>query len=140
MASDVRPTILARASSPEIGPPIRFAWTGRSLRLPYAAFFNLWFVRNLAVLTSIESAGRKGATGMREKSELRRAVRAGILAILLTSTGAAFAQDASNTVTLTGWVSCAMCVLPNACKAKTRTECVSWWVREITDSWAPTTS
>jgi hypothetical protein len=67
---------------------------------------------------------------MRKKSELRRAVQAGILAILLTSTGAAFAQNASNTVTLTGWVSCAMCVLPNACKAKTRTECVSWWVNQ----------
>ena len=67
---------------------------------------------------------------MREKSELRRAVQAGILAILLTSAAAAFAQNAPNTVTLTGWVSCAMCVLPNACKAKTRTECVSWWVNQ----------
>jgi hypothetical protein len=67
---------------------------------------------------------------MREKSELRRVVRATILTVLLISSTAAFAQTASNTVTLTGWVSCAMCFLPNACKAKTRTECVSWWVNQ----------
>ena len=67
---------------------------------------------------------------MREESESRRTVRAIILAILFTLTGVAFAQSASSTVTLTGWVSCAMCVLPNACKAKTRTECVSWWVNQ----------
>ena len=48
----------------------------------------------------------------------------------LVSTRSAFAQSDSQIVTLTGWVSCTTCLLPNTCKAQTRRSCVWWWVNQ----------
>ena len=67
---------------------------------------------------------------MRGKSMCRAVVRARILALCLTLVGGAFAQSGSHRVTLTGWVSCTMCVLPNTCRAQTRRSCVAWWVNQ----------
>jgi hypothetical protein len=67
---------------------------------------------------------------MRGKSTCQGVVRAGTLAVCLTLAGAVFAQSESHTVTLTGWVSCSTCLLPNSCKAKTQMSCVSWWVNQ----------
>ena len=55
---------------------------------------------------------------------------AAVLALCLTLACAAFAQSGSHTIRLTGWVNCSMCIQPNACKAKTRTSCVRWWVNQ----------
>jgi hypothetical protein len=54
---------------------------------------------------------------MLAKSPCRSAIPASILVLCLTLAGAVFAQSDSHIVTLTGLVSCSMCVLPNACKA-----------------------
>ena len=67
---------------------------------------------------------------MLRKSITLGLVRAGILALGLTLAGALLAQSESHPVTLTGWVSCSICVLPNTCKAKTPMSCVSWWVNQ----------
>ena len=41
-----------------------------------------------------------------------------------------FVKADPHTVTLTGWVSCSICLLPNTCKAQARDSCVSWWVNQ----------
>jgi hypothetical protein len=69
--------------------------------------------------------------GKSMRKSIRRGVGpAGILALCFMLAGAAFAQSGSHTITLTGRVSCSMCVLPNTCKAQTRMSCVSWWVNQ----------
>jgi hypothetical protein len=57
-------------------------------------------------------------------------IRASIVVLCLTFAGAVFPQSGSHSVTLTGWVSCSMCMLPNTCRAQTRRSCVSWWVNQ----------
>jgi hypothetical protein len=44
--------------------------------------------------------------------------------------GSASAQPVSEHATLTGWVSCTTCLLPNACHAQTRPSCTQWWVNQ----------
>lgn len=33
-------------------------------------------------------------------------------------------------MSLTGWISCTTCLLPNTCKAQTRLSCTQWWVNQ----------
>jgi hypothetical protein len=56
--------------------------------------------------------------------------RNAILVFSLAFAGGVFAQSTPNAITMTGWVTCSMCLLPNACKAKTPSSCVSWWVNQ----------
>jgi hypothetical protein len=71
------------------------------------------------------------SSNVRGKSMSRVVVQASILALCLTFASAAFAQSGGpHTVTLTGWVSCSTCLLPNTCRAQTRMSCVAWWVRQ----------
>jgi hypothetical protein len=67
---------------------------------------------------------------MHGKSNHGGRVLAAVLALCLTFACAAFAQSGSHTIRLTGWVNCSMCIQANACKAKTRMSCVSWWVNQ----------
>jgi hypothetical protein len=55
---------------------------------------------------------------------------AGVLALSSIFTGILGARPASQHVTLTGQLSCSMCVLPNTCRAQTRRSRVSWWVNQ----------
>ena len=57
-------------------------------------------------------------------------IRAGILICCLAFAGAAFAQYETQSVTLTGWVSCMTCLQPNTCRMQTRSSCVAWWVNQ----------
>jgi hypothetical protein len=57
-------------------------------------------------------------------------VVAGVLALCSMFASGASAQPVSQHVTLTGYVSCTTCLLPNACKAQTRLSCVQWWVNQ----------
>jgi len=55
---------------------------------------------------------------------------AGVLVLCSMFAGSVSAQPVSQQVTLTGYVSCTTCLLPNACKAQTRLSCVQWWVSQ----------
>jgi len=57
-------------------------------------------------------------------------VVAGVLALCSMFAGGASAQPVSQRVTLTGWVSCTTCLMPNTCKAQTRLSCTQWWVSQ----------
>jgi hypothetical protein len=65
-----------------------------------------------------------------EHSTRRRIIRNSILGLCLALASAALAAAGPNTVTVTGVVSCSMCLLPNKCRAMTRSSCVSWWVNQ----------
>jgi hypothetical protein len=64
------------------------------------------------------------------KAMYRVVVVAGVLVLCSMFAGGASAQPVSQHVTLTGYVSCTTCLLPNACKAQTRLSCVQWWVSQ----------
>jgi hypothetical protein len=67
---------------------------------------------------------------MLRRVKVRIVAVAGILALSSIFTSIVGARPASQHVTLTGRVSCSMCVLPNTCRAQTRRSCVSWWVNQ----------
>lgn len=54
------------------------------------------------------------------------------MALVLCSmmSGPANAQPMTQQVTLTGYITCTTCILPNACKAQTRLACTEWWVNQ----------
>jgi len=58
------------------------------------------------------------------------AVLAGVLALAPLFSSPANASPASEHVSLTGWVSCTTCLMPNTCKAQTRLSCTQWWVSQ----------
>lgn len=58
----------------------------------------------------------------------RIAVLAGMMFMCPLFAGRATAQPAPDRVSLTGWLSCTTCLLPNACKAQTRLSCIRWGV------------
>jgi hypothetical protein len=58
------------------------------------------------------------------------AVFAGVLALAPLFTTSAAASPASEHVSLTGWISCTTCLMPNTCKAQTRLSCTQWWVSQ----------
>jgi len=55
-------------------------------------------------------------------------VVAGVLALCSMFASTASAAPVSQHVTLTGYVSCTTCLLPNACKAQTRLSCTQTWM------------
>ena len=67
---------------------------------------------------------------MIRKAMYQAVVAAGVLVLCSMFAGSASAQPVSQHVTLTGYVSCTTCLLPNACKAQTRLSCVQWWVNQ----------
>jgi len=58
------------------------------------------------------------------------AVVAGVLALAPLLATPAAARPASEHVSLTGWISCTTCLMPNACKAQTHLSCTQWWVSQ----------
>lgn len=67
---------------------------------------------------------------MIRKTIYQAVVVAGVLALWSMFASGAGAQPASQQVTLTGWVSCTTCLMPNACKAQTRLSCTQMWVSQ----------
>jgi hypothetical protein len=67
---------------------------------------------------------------MNTKVTYRIAVMAGVLALCSVFAGIAAAAPVSQHVTVTGYVSCTTCLMPNACKAQTRLSCTQWWVNQ----------
>jgi hypothetical protein len=54
----------------------------------------------------------------------------GVLMLCSMFASTASARPVSQHVTLTGYVSCTTCLLPNACHAQTRLGCTQWWVNQ----------
>src|ERR1700722_18521169 len=72
---------------------------------------------------------------LEEKTMIKKAmfqvvVLAGVLVLGSMFAGGASANPVSQHVTLTGWVSCTTCLMPNTCKAQTRLSCTQWWVSQ----------
>src|SRR5580658_6294933 len=67
---------------------------------------------------------------MIKKAIHRIAVVAGVLTLCSMFANGAGARPEVQHVTLTGWVSCTTCLMPNACKGQTRLSCVEWGVSE----------
>src|ERR1700691_2192509 len=65
---------------------------------------------------------------MIRKAMFQVAVMAGVLALCSMFAGSASAQPVSQHVTLTGYVSCTTCLMPNACKSQTRLSCTQTWI------------
>jgi hypothetical protein len=70
---------------------------------------------------------------MIRKSMLQLVVAAGVLALCSMFAGTASAEPVSQHVVLTGYISCTTCLMPNACKAKTRLSCTQEWVNQGAD-------
>ena len=67
---------------------------------------------------------------MIRKAMFQVVVMAGVLALCSMFAGSASAQPVSQHVTLTGYVSCTTCLMPNTCKAQTRLSCTQWWINQ----------
>jgi hypothetical protein len=67
---------------------------------------------------------------MIKKAIHRIAVVAGVLTLCSMFAIGASARPEVQHVTLTGWVSCTTCLMPNACKAQTRLSCTQWGVSQ----------
>jgi hypothetical protein len=67
---------------------------------------------------------------MNIKAMYRVAVVAAVLTMCSMFAGKAVAAPVSQHVTVTGYVSCTTCLMPNACKAQTRLSCTEWWVNQ----------
>jgi hypothetical protein len=67
---------------------------------------------------------------MTRKGVFQIAVMAGVLALCSIMAGGVSAQPVTQHVTLTGYITCTTCMMPNACKAQTRFGCTQWWVNQ----------
>ena len=67
---------------------------------------------------------------MIRKAMFQIVLMAGLLAFGSMFAGSASAQPLSQHVTLTGYVSCTTCLVPNTCKAQTRLSCTQWWINQ----------
>jgi hypothetical protein len=67
---------------------------------------------------------------MIRKAMYQAVVVAGVLALCSVFASAAGAAPVSQHVTVTGYVSCTTCLMPNVCKAQTRASCTEWWVSQ----------
>lgn len=67
---------------------------------------------------------------MIRKTVFHLAVLAAVLALCSMFAVSASARPVSQHVTMTGYISCTTCLLPNTCKAQTRLSCVQWWVNQ----------
>jgi len=70
---------------------------------------------------------------MNRKRMFQVVVLAGVLALGSMFAGGASARPVSQHVTLTGYVSCTTCVMPNACKNQTRLSCTQWGISQGAD-------
>jgi len=59
---------------------------------------------------------------------VRAVAVAGFLALCAAFAGSASAAPVSQHVTLTGYISCTTCLMPNMCKAQTRASCTESWI------------
>src|ERR1700685_4057900 len=76
-------------------------------------------------------SGKSRCRGVRSASiRMLSLILVTLMFVGLMFTRSALAQSDSQIVTLTGWVSCTTCLLPNTCKAQTRRSCVWWWVNQ----------
>src|SRR5580704_3765407 len=69
-------------------------------------------------------------TKMATKIVLNTLAVVGFFAVCLAFAGSASAAPVSQHVTLTGYVSCTSCLMPNTCKAQTRASCTEWWISQ----------
>jgi hypothetical protein len=60
----------------------------------------------------------------------RLVIVAAILAFCSMTAGKAIAEPASQHVTVTGWISCTHCLMPNTCKGGSRLSCIQSWVSQ----------
>lgn len=67
---------------------------------------------------------------MIRKAMYQVGVVAGVLALCSIFAGSASARPVSQHVTLTGYISCTTCVMPNACKGQTRLSCTQWGISQ----------
>jgi hypothetical protein len=67
---------------------------------------------------------------MIRKAMYQVVVVVGVLALCSIFASRASAQPVSQHVTLTGYISCTTCLMPNACKSQTRLSCTEWWVSQ----------
>jgi len=67
---------------------------------------------------------------MNRKAMLQVAVIAGVFALCLMMASSTNAAPVSQHVSLTGYISCTTCLMPNTCKAQTRLSCTEWWVNQ----------
>jgi hypothetical protein len=67
---------------------------------------------------------------MTKKMTFQAVAVAGVFALCAMFAGTAGAAPASQHVTLTGYVSCTTCVMPNACKGQTRLSCTQWGISQ----------
>jgi hypothetical protein len=65
---------------------------------------------------------------MNSKAIYRVVVVAAVLALCSMYAPGASARPVSQHVTLTGYVSCTTCLLPNTCKNQTRLSCTETWI------------
>jgi hypothetical protein len=69
----------------------------------------------------------RGETMIR-KTMYQVIVVAGVLALCSMFAGKASAEPVSQQVTVTGYISCTTCLMPNACKNQTRLSCTQSWM------------
>jgi hypothetical protein len=86
-------------------------------------------IRECSSMARAEAASFKEKT-MKIKLIYAMAVVAGLLALAPFLNKPAAASPASEHVSLTGWVSCTTCLMPNTCKAQTRLSCTQWWISQ----------
>ena len=67
---------------------------------------------------------------MIRKAMFQVVVVAGVLALCSMFAGTAGAAPVSQHVSLTGYISCTTCVMPNACKGQTRLSCTEWGISQ----------
>jgi hypothetical protein len=68
---------------------------------------------------------------MKSETMRRIALAVGVLmACTIFAANKATAQPVSQHVTVTGWISCTHCLMPNTCKAQTRPSCIQQWVSQ----------
>ncbi len=67
---------------------------------------------------------------MNRKAIFQVLVVAGVLVVCSMFAANAGAQPVSQHVTLTGYISCTTCLMPNTCKAQTRLSCTDWWISQ----------
>jgi len=65
---------------------------------------------------------------MNVKLMSRIAVLASVMAFGALFAGRAATLPSPERVSLTGWLTCTTCLLPNTCKAQTRLSCVQQWI------------
>jgi len=67
---------------------------------------------------------------MTKKATFQAVAVAAAFVLCTMFAGIASAQPVSEHVTLTGYVSCTTCMMPNTCKAQTRASCTQWWINQ----------